>query len=378
MKDGALQLTSAETLQERSLVVRAPRMSGQQYFAAEFDLFVGNGLGGEGVSACLGDLPDAPFGEEGAGEGLRVRLLTYADRLEILYDGELVLSREVVHETWRAGHFVPVRIAYDHSGLSVTVDGAVLARHVLLSTWSPQPTWRFGLGARTGEARTDDHHVDNLRLVVGAEVEPTSALLEVSSNGQQFTSSGVPFVFNAPHTVSSFYPERGPVSGSTEVVIRGKGFTAGADYNWRVGGSTVNESLSRSVRRLLCVSSTIEPNAALEVSLNAQQYTNSGVGFTYYGAPTVSFISPDSGPTAGDTLVRVFGNGLDAGAEYRCKFDEVVVTATLDTSGSSATVLCSHPPVSAAQLLPDGTGTCRLSGSQLSRLHVERDELHPV
>ena len=83
VKDGALQLTSAETMQERSLVVRAPRMSGQQYFAAEFDLFVGNGLGGEGVSACLGDLPDAPFGEEGAGEGLRVRLLTYADRLEI-------------------------------------------------------------------------------------------------------------------------------------------------------------------------------------------------------------------------------------------------------------------------------------------------------
>ena len=47
VKDGALQLTSAETMQERSLVVRAPRMSGQQHFAATFDLWIGGGLGGE-------------------------------------------------------------------------------------------------------------------------------------------------------------------------------------------------------------------------------------------------------------------------------------------------------------------------------------------
>ena len=40
--------------------------------------------------------------------------------------------------------------------------------------------------------------------------------------------------------------------------------------------------------------------ASLEVSLNAQQYTSNGVGFTYYRAASVSYMSPDSGPTAGD------------------------------------------------------------------------------
>ena len=41
----------------------------------------------------LGDLPDAAFGEDGAGEGLRVLLFTDAERLEVHYDGELLLSR---------------------------------------------------------------------------------------------------------------------------------------------------------------------------------------------------------------------------------------------------------------------------------------------
>ena len=61
------------------------------------------------------------------------------------------------------------------------------------------------------------------------------------------------------------------------------------------------------------------------MSLNSQQYTSSGVGFTYYRAPSVSLMSPDAGPTAGSTLVRLFGEGLDAGREYRCKFGDDVV-----------------------------------------------------
>ena len=37
------------------------------------------------------------------------------------------------------------------------------------------------------------------------------------------------------------------------------------------------------------------------------------MGYTYYSGPTVRFVSPDAGPTAGHTLVRLFGEGLDAG-----------------------------------------------------------------
>ena len=231
MKNGELILTYAETMQERSLVVRGPRMAGHlygglahQHFAAHFDLFIGGGLGGEGVSFSLGDLPDASFGELGAGEGLRILLLTYAERLEVWYDGELLLGRYVSREVFRAEHYVPVRIAYDRDGLQVHVDRVVLVEDHLIGTWAPQPEWRFGIGARTGEGRTDEHRIDNLWITVGAEVESTSAWLEVASNGQQFTTSRVPFVYNTPHAVSSFYPERGPEHGATQVVISGAGF----------------------------------------------------------------------------------------------------------------------------------------------------------
>ena len=34
------------------------------------------------MSVCLGELPDVPFGEAGAGDGLRVLLLTQRETLE--------------------------------------------------------------------------------------------------------------------------------------------------------------------------------------------------------------------------------------------------------------------------------------------------------
>ena len=89
--------------------------------------------------------------------------------------GHDYVGRRVARSVFRAARFVPVRIAYDAMGLQARIDGSVLVQDLLISTWAPQPTWRFGLGARTGEARTDEHRVDNLWPVVGAEAEPTAA-----------------------------------------------------------------------------------------------------------------------------------------------------------------------------------------------------------
>jgi hypothetical protein len=79
--------------------------------------------------------------------------------------------------------------------------------------------------------------------------------------------------------------------------------------------------------------------AALEVSLNAQQFTSSGVPFTFFARPSVSLASPSSGPTSGGTLVRLRGAGLGAGARFRCRFGDVVVPAT----AAGSTLLCLSP-----------------------------------
>ncbi|KOO21822.1 hypothetical protein Ctob_007228, partial [Chrysochromulina tobinii] len=352
---GELSLTSEQTKQISALVTHEHLMADprQLYVAASFDLYIGGGTGGggEGVSVCFGDLPDAPFGEEGAGDGLRVSLLTSTGRLEVRYAGELIVSRPMESSLVRLARFVRVSVAYMSTGLRVLVGGLPLINGLILGGWLPRRSWRFGLGSRTGEARTDVHRLDNVLVVSGAEVEARGSSVEVASNGQQFTSSSVVFVYSAPHAVSSVHPERGPESGATLVTVAGANFGAGSEYKCRFGSATVNASFHAVDSTIHCASSPMPlGRVPVEISLNAQQYTKSFVDFTYYRAPALSAVSPSAGPTAGDTLVRLTGDGLAAGRTYRCRFDDLVVPATLDNSGAASTLLCVSPTMTAASL----------------------------
>ena len=247
---------------------------------------------------------------------------------------------------------VRVRVAYEPSGLDVQLGDEVVVAGALLSTWSPRSEWRFGIGARTGVDRRDEHRVDNIRLRSGASYEPRSVAVEVASNGQQFTSTAVPFTFNVVPTVSSFYPERGPTSGSTEVVISGSNLGLASHYKCRFGALEVAASYDAEGGTIHCASAA-QPNGSrpLEVSLNAQQYTTSAVPFTFYAPVHVSLVTPDAGPTAGNTLVRLSGSGFASGADYRCKFGSQVVNSTLaggDWRGPASTLLCVSPSTETA------------------------------
>ena len=114
-----------------------------------------------------------------------------------------------------------------------------------------------------------------------------------------------------------------------------------------------------------CLSAPQTPHsAAVEVSLNAQQYTSNSVRFTYYTGPTVSLVTPDAGPTSGDTLVRLLGYNLDAGSEYRCRFGETVVRATIAHPGdANDTLRCVAPAGAAGPLMADGTRAVSLEVS---------------
>ena len=86
----------------------------------------------------------------------------------------------------------------------------------------------------------------------------------------------------------------------------------------------------------------------LSVSPNSQQFVPVGGGFTYYGAPNITILSPSTGPTAGDPpALMVAGTGLHTyggvhgGSHYRCRFggasasDYVYSPATLSAGGAS-------------------------------------------
>ncbi|MGZ0214396.1 MAG: hypothetical protein ACKVI4_18090, partial [Actinomycetales bacterium] len=111
VREGHLVMTEAQTSHERTMIMELPALwELERYFELTFDLRVEGGgrNGGEGVSVCFGDLPEVPFGEEGAGDGLRVLLRTRAARFEVYLGDGLVLGRPLDVSLVREQGFVPV------------------------------------------------------------------------------------------------------------------------------------------------------------------------------------------------------------------------------------------------------------------------------
>ena len=120
---------------------------------------------GEGVSFSYGELGGNEYagglGEFGTGfAGLRLRLRARAPAvLRVLYRTELLyeeqLPREITHQLGAA--FVPIVISYGRGasgggapGLTLLLNGTARLRGLPVAAWAPQPSWRFGFGARFG------------------------------------------------------------------------------------------------------------------------------------------------------------------------------------------------------------------------------------
>ena len=59
---------------------------------------------------------------------------------------------------------------------------------------------------------------------------------------------------------------------------------------------------------------------SLELSLNGQEYTRSGLNFTRY-APVITSVYPLTGPRSGGFRIELGGTDLTAGSAYRCRFE---------------------------------------------------------
>ena len=104
----------------------------------------------------------------------------------------LSLPRSLPLSLVRTGDWVHVLLELSPSdGLSVQMGGEWLVHDLILTPWAPLSSWRFGIGARTGGEHYDEHRIDNVLLVAGSEHEPRPVVVEVASNGQQFSSSAI-------------------------------------------------------------------------------------------------------------------------------------------------------------------------------------------
>jgi len=132
-----------------------------------------------------------------------------------------------------------------------------------------------------------------------------------NSNGLSGSLAGA-FSYVAALTVSSVSPNSASTAGGTAVTITGMNFAAGVTVTFG-GTSATNVAVVNGTT----ITATTPAGAAGAVTVTVTVSGQSGTlvsGFSYVVTPTVSGVTPDSGPTAGGTAVTITGAAFAAGA----------------------------------------------------------------
>ena len=133
----------------------------------------------------------------------------------------------------------------------------------------------------------------------------------VTANGQSGSlTSG--FTYVVPPTVSSVAPSSGSTAGGTAVTITGTNFVAGATVTF---GSTAATNVVVVSGTSITATTPAGSSGAVTVTVTVSGQSGSlPSGYTYVVAPTVSSVTPGSGPVAGGTAVTITGTNFAAGA----------------------------------------------------------------
>ena len=126
------------------------------------------------------------------------------------------------------------------------------------------------------------------------------------------------YYYHQPY-VQSISPHGSIVNGGTTVLVVGAWFDYKPEYGVKPYckfGNKIVEGTFLSTVRIKCVAPEYDtPNVRVpfEVSLNKQDFTNSGIQFTYYNDYTkAKFYSmePSSGPDSGGTNIKIYGESF--------------------------------------------------------------------
>jgi hypothetical protein len=160
--------------------------------------------------------------------------------------------------------------------------------------------------------------------------------VEVSSNGQDFSTSGVLYRYHGEVGVTGLSPDHGTLYGMTEVSVIGHGFENSSLLYCRFG--TGHESVVPAIdyissTEITCISppSLLTGSVAVQVSNNGfsdlASFSESTTLFVYDEAIEPFDVIPPLGPVSGNTSTRIVGNGFLNTNELQCRFGNLVVAA---------------------------------------------------
>jgi len=183
-------------------------------------------------------------------------------------------------------------------GTAVTIAG---------TNFAAGATVRFG-----GTAATNVVVVSSTSITATTPAGSAGAVtVTVTVSGQSGSlTSG--FTYIVIPTVSGVAPSSGPTAGGTAVTITGTNFAAGATVTF--GGAAATNVVVVSSTSITATTPAGSAGAVtVTITVNGQSGSLAG-SFTYLGSPTVTSISPNSGPTGGGTAVTITGTNFAAGA----------------------------------------------------------------
>ena len=148
----------------------------------------------------------------------------------------------------------------------------------------------------------------------GAKVGVFNLFVTTTGGTSTANYSGDEFTYNPIPTVSAVSPSSGPTSGGTAITITGTGFVSGATVAIGQGTGTVGTIAATSVVVVSSTKITAVTGGGAKVGVfNLFVTTTGGTSaanyagdeFTYNPIPTVSAVSPNSGPTQGGTSIAI-------------------------------------------------------------------------
>ncbi|WP_155413334.1 autotransporter outer membrane beta-barrel domain-containing protein, partial [Rhodopseudomonas palustris] len=154
----------------------------------------------------------------------------------------------------------------------------------------------------------------------------------VTTAGGSATSTGG-FTYIATATVTSIAPAAGPISGGTSVTITGTNLSGATAVT--IGGAAATNVI---VVNATTITATTPAHAAgtVDVVVTTPGGTATGAGlYSYAAGPTVTSVSPASGPSVGGTSVTITGSNLTGATAV--SFGGAAATAVSVTSATSMT-----------------------------------------
>lgn len=171
-----------------------------------------------------------------------------------------------------------------------------------------------------------------------------------------YSTSFAEYYYYKQPVVKNIHPHGGPIEGGTEIIVEGSDFQFLPEYGvepyCQIGDKTV-KAIFESTVRIICPAppgDSLDIKYPIKVSLNEEDFIETGKFFHYYKNSQISSIRPSSGPNTGGTTIKLTGehfSDLSNPNEFLCRFQplnrDIPPKYISARYFNQTTVLCASP-----------------------------------